>query len=173
MVVSTPKQTGSLQVYVDRFSSISQGAPLRNQNTLRCILTWYLSTHQDAQSHGKTKGEVDRQEGSVRASAQHRLCNRPAAKHLCRGEREEALSVECKSLWLLSFLLRWRGASSKVFIQFDRDPFCVFEDANIISPFLDLGPFLRNQKESNRGGKKQTNSLFATAKAQAASDLEW
>lgn len=51
--------------------------------------------------------------------------------------------------------------------------FVCVEDANIISPFLDLGPFLRNQKESKRGGKKQTNSLFATAKAQAASDLEW
>lgn len=77
-----------------------------------------------------------------------------------------------QKLVIIIFLLRWRGASTKVCIRFDRDPVCVFEDANIISPFLDLGPFLRNQKESTEEERNKQISLFATTTAQAASDLE-
>lgn len=48
----------------------------------------------------------------------------------------------------------------------------MFEDANVISPFLDLGPFLRNQKESAEEERHKQISLFATTTAHAASDLE-
>lgn len=56
------------------------------------ILTWDLSTHEDAQGCSKTKGQVDRKERGMGASAQHQLSDRTATKHL-KTERRKTLET--------------------------------------------------------------------------------